>query len=64
MPEDDIPGLDKLYTLKEVAKHCRESERTVRRRLDRGEIVETRLGRHRLVAHRDLLVFLAERRKG
>jgi len=56
------PALDKLYTTEEVARHFRESTRTVRRRLDSGELVETRLGRRRLVAHRDLLAFLAERR--
>lgn len=63
MSDGPISGLDKLYTLREVAAHARQSERTIRRMLDRGELVETRIGRRRLVAHRDLLAFLADNRK-
>ncbi len=58
------PELDRLYTVEEIAEHSRVNERTVRRWLDNGDLVEIRLGRRRLVAHRDYLAFLDARRNG
>lgn len=52
-----------LHTVEEVAEICHASPRTVRRWMDERRLVETRLGRRRLVAHRDLLTFLAWSRR-
>jgi len=50
---------DPLHTVEEIAGTCHVSPRTVRRWMDDGRLKETRLGRRRLVAHRELLAFLA-----
>ncbi len=56
-------GIPHFYTVPEIAKHLKVSERQVRRWIAKNELVVHRLGRSVRVAKSDLDAFLA-RQKG
>ncbi len=56
-------GISHFYTVLEIAKHLKVSERQVRRWIAKNELVVHRLGRSVRVAESDLDAFLA-RQKG
>ena len=56
-------SLEEFFTVKEVAEICRVNTKTVRRWIDRGELVAHRFGRQLRIAPADLAVFVKLRRK-
>jgi excisionase family DNA binding protein len=57
-------GRVEFFTIGEVAKMLRVSGRTVRRWIDRGQLVAHRLGGVVRIAENDLRAFLALHRRG
>ena len=55
-------GIPHFYTVLEIAKHLKVSERQVRRWIAKGELVAHRLGRSVRVARSDLDAFLARQK--
>ena len=51
-----------LLTIEDVAHHCRVSQRTIRRWIERGELVAHRLGRQWRIVRKDLEAFIKIRR--
>ena len=64
MPESTRSTTDacSLLTMPDVARHCQVSVRTVRRWIERGDLVAIRLGRQWRISRADFDVFLAQRR--
>jgi excisionase family DNA binding protein len=53
---------DQMLTIDEVARRAKVNPRTVRRWIDRGELVAYQLGPLVRIAERDYRAYLAERR--
>lgn len=53
----------RFFTIDDVAEHVQVSTKTVRRWIDRGELVVHRLGSHVRVGPDDFTAFLEARRK-
>ena len=60
--ETQCNGIPHFYTVLEVAKHLKVSERQVRRWIAKNELVVHRLGRSVRVAKGDLDAFLARQK--
>lgn len=56
-------AIDPLHTIRQIAAICQVSEKTVRRWIERGELVAYRLGRQWRIAVPDLENFLKLRRQ-
>jgi excisionase family DNA binding protein len=58
-----VTRLPNFLSIKEVAENSRNSERSVHRWIDAGDLVVHRLGSRVLISEDDYICFLAERRE-
>ena len=60
--DTDAEGMTPLLTIAQTAAICQVSIKTVRRWIERGELVAHRLGRQWRIARKDLEAFIKIRR--
>ena len=60
MSESSLPKLEPLLTIPEVAVACQVSEKTVRRWIERRELLAAKLGAQWRIRTRDLELFIRD----